>query len=84
MVDVQELPAVVALMRSLGVTEYSGIRLGPAPSAPAAEQTYAEKYQTRLAQCRAKYENMLAHTGRVLDDETICRLEGLRYDEEAP
>ena len=34
--DLESLRAVVATMRELGVTEYAGIKLGPAPQSPAA------------------------------------------------
>ena len=55
MSKVDDLQKLVEKLRELGVTEYDGIKLGPAPAAPSPEPTPAEKLEReeeRLARVR--------------------------------
>lgn len=65
--DLIELRASVATMRELGVLQWNGITLGPAPlTAPEAKPAQDDP----LAERRAHYANLL---GRPVTDEEVSR-----------
>lgn len=56
--DLDELEATVARMRALGVMEWNGIKLGPAPTQPAPKPTEKE-ISERVARREAKRRDVL-------------------------
>ena len=52
----EEMAALVAKMRELGVTEFDGIKLGPAPAPPAKEPTQEELRDQAAARKAAREE----------------------------
>lgn len=64
----------VALMRELGVVEWGGVKLGPAPVKalpPLPPETDEERYASRLSDLRGEYRELLAGNGVTYSDEQI-------------
>ncbi len=63
MAEISDLEAKILLMRRMGVEECDGIRLGPAPQAPPAEET-KEQYDLRCnKEAQRRHDIMFAASG---------------------